>query len=91
MERKCICQVVLKDEAENKEWRDFMKWRFDELPPTDNNHYGNGIYIAAIRVIDQYETLIDCRYIKGYTFENTVKTFLQNYYGTERIARIDIS
>ena len=82
--------VVLKDKEDNEEYKEFLRWSFVEYTPAPD-HYGNGYYICACREKDHYTQLIDCRYIKGYEFEKTVQDFLMNYYGAERVERIEVT
>ena len=85
--KKITAQVILKDKREQEDWAEFLRWEFVEVPPT-KDHYGNGIYISATRMRDKYNTLLDCRYIKGYSFEKAVDDFLLDYYGEKNVEKI---
>lgn len=54
------------------------KWGFTEFKGEGN--YGNGTYIG-IKYPSGDSSMIDCRYILGYTFHDTCVNYLRAYYG----------
>lgn len=86
-QRQATVRVILKDEQEQKEWEKFLIWEAVECPPENNDHYGNGYYISITRKVDNYHTLIDCRYQK-YDFTKIVIDNMNAYYGKDRIKEI---
>ncbi len=53
---------------------------FESSVSCDKKDYGNGCYMTITRNGEDWK-YVDCRYMKGFSEEKALKSYLKNYFG----------